>query len=132
MTRSIHDNLIVSYEVRCEDRVITLRTRFREEGKPAEHTNVVFNGVQCYHFENDAFGNIIFDVSEIPIKQFLTEHSLEVSELYRMTGSPAWAVDLSSVPDRVLELGIKVFTLSSSRGLSGWVVAREISIVSAG
>jgi hypothetical protein len=71
MALSIHDNLLVSYEVHCEQRTITLRTEYRVENKPTEFTNVVFEGVQGYHFENDAFGNIIFDVTDVPAEQFL-------------------------------------------------------------
>jgi hypothetical protein len=68
MTPSIHDNLLISYEVQCEKQIITLRTEYRREDKPTEFTNVVLSGVQGYHFENDAFGNIIFDVAEVPVE----------------------------------------------------------------
>ena len=33
MTLSIHDNQIISYEVQCEWRIVTLRTEYREENK---------------------------------------------------------------------------------------------------
>jgi hypothetical protein len=132
MPPSIHDNLLVSYEVRCEERIITLRTEYREENKPTEFTNVVFEGVQGYHFENDVFGNIIFDVATVPVEQFLTQYGAEISESYRMGGAPGtWAANLGSAPDHLREQGIKGFILSSSSGLSGWVLAREISILQA-
>jgi hypothetical protein len=99
------------------------------ENKPTEFTNAVFEGVQGYHFENDAFGNVIFDVSNAPMEQFLTECGAEISELYRMNGSPTWAADLASAPEFLREQGIKAFILSSSLGLSGWVLAKEISIL---
>ncbi len=127
MTLSIHDNLLISYEVHCEKRTITLYTEYRVENKPTEFTNVVFEGVQGYHFENDAFGNIIFEVSNVPAEQFLTEYGAEISELYRMNGSPTWAADLASSPQALREQGIKPFILSSSLGLSGWILAKEIS-----
>jgi hypothetical protein len=128
MTLSIHDDQLVSYDVQCEKRTITLHTEYRVEDKPTEFTNVVFEGVQGYHFENDAFGNIIFDVSNVPVEQFLAEYGNEMSELYRMNGSPTWAADLVSAPECLREQGIKAFILSSSLGLSGWVLAKEISI----
>jgi hypothetical protein len=128
MTLSIHDDQLVSYDVQCEKRTITLHTEYRVEDKPTEFTNVVFEGVQGYHFENDAFGNIIFDVSNVPVEQFLAEYGNEMSELYRMNGSSTWAADLVSAPECLREQGIKAFILSSSLGLSGWVLAKEISI----
>jgi hypothetical protein len=129
MALSIHDNQLISYEVHCEERTITLRTEYRVENKPTEFTNVVFEGVQAYHFENDAFGNNIFDAANVPVEQFLTEYGAEISELYRMNGSPTWAADLVSAPEYLREQGIKGFILSSSLGLSGWAVAKEISIL---
>ncbi len=131
MTPSIHDNLLISYEVHCEKKTITLRTEYRVENKPLEFTNVVFGGVQGYHFENDAFGNVIFDVSNVPVEQFLTEYGAEISVSYRMNGSPAWAADPALAPECLREQGIKPFVLSSSLGLSGWVLAKEISVVPA-
>jgi hypothetical protein len=125
---SIHDNLLISYEVHCEKRTIALRTEYREENKPTEFTNVVFCGVQGYHFENDAFGNVIFGVESVPEEWFIKEYGTELSELQRMSGSPGpWAKDLASAPDYMREQGIKAFILSSSLGLSGWILAKEIS-----
>jgi hypothetical protein len=129
MTPSIHDNLLVSYEVQCEQRTITLRTQCREENKPTEFTNVVLEGVQGYHFENDAFGNIIFGLESVPVEWFLKEYGAQISESYRMAGAPGvWAGNLVSAPEYLREQGIKAFILSSSYGLDGWVLAKEISV----
>jgi len=130
MALSIHDNLLVSYEVQCEARTIILRSEYRVENEPTQFTNVVFTGVQGYHFENDAFGNIILDVEAVAIDQFLKEHGAEISESYRMAGSPGpWAANLETASGQLVEQGIQAFILSSSYGLSGWVLAREISIL---
>jgi hypothetical protein len=129
MAPSVHDNLLVSYEVQCEKQIITLRTEFRLENRPTEFTNVVFAGVLAYRFENDAFGNIIFDVCDIPLERFLAEHGGQISELYRMTGSPGkWAECIDAASAYLDSHRIQAFVLSSSLGLSGWVLAREMSI----
>src|ERR1700742_2333423 len=115
MTLSIHDNLLVSYEVRCEERTILLRTEFRPK---QEFVNVIFKGVQGYHFENDAFGNIIFDVETVAVDQFLQQHSEEISESYKMAGAHGpWASNLETAPAQLLKQGIQAFVLSSSIGL---------------
>jgi len=131
MTLSIHDNLLVSYEVQCEERTITLRTEYRVKSKPTEFTNVVFEGVRGYRFENDVFGNIMFDAEPVPAEYFLKEYSTQISELYRMTGLPIWAANLASAAEDMREQGIKAFILSSSLGLSGWVLAKQMSIIPA-
>jgi hypothetical protein len=48
MPASVHANVLVSYEVLCEERKMILRTEFRER-KPPELTTVVFAGVEACH-----------------------------------------------------------------------------------
>ena len=132
MALSIHDNLLVAYEVQCERRIIVLRTEHRVPNKTTEFTNIVFEGVQGYSFQNDAFGNIIFGLETVPVEHLLTEFSTEISESYRMGGAPGpWAANLGSAPEYLREREISGFILSSSYGLSGWVLARKVSILSA-
>lgn len=129
MALSIHDNLLISYEVQCEARTILLRTEYRVKNERTEFTNVIFKGVQGYRFENDAFGNIIFGLETVPVEQFLTEYGAEISESYHMAGSPGpWAANLGAASGYLRKQGVQGFVLSSSYGLSGWVLAREISI----
>jgi hypothetical protein len=126
---SVHDNLLVSYEVQCEARIIMLRTEYRIENNPTEFTNVTFKGVQGYHFENDAFGNIIFDLKQTSVEHLLAEFAEKISESYRVAGSPGpWAADLISAAENLKKQGIKGFLLSSSCGLSGWILAAEMSV----
>jgi hypothetical protein len=127
MNLSVHDNLLVSYDVQCEARVITLRTEHRVPGKPTEFTSIIFEGVQGYCFQNDAFGNIIFGLETVPVEDLLKEVGMEVAESYRVGGAPGpWAGNLNSAPQYMRERGIKAFVLSSSCGLSGWVLAKEM------
>jgi hypothetical protein len=129
MALSVHDNLLVSYEVQCDARTILLRTEHRAKNEPTEFVNVMFKGVEGYRFENDAFGNIVFDIETVALDQFLKEHSQEIPESYRMAGAPGrWAANLETASGCLLEQGIRAFILSSSLGLSGWVLAREISM----
>jgi hypothetical protein len=63
-----------------------LHTEYRVENEPTEFTNVVFKGVQGYHFENDAFGNVISGLEPIPLEQFLTENGAEIPESWHGSG----------------------------------------------
>jgi hypothetical protein len=126
MSLSIHDNLLVSYEVQCEARKITLQTEHRAQDKPTEFTNVTFTGVEGYHFKDDAFGNIVFGLETVPVEQFLAEHHLEITESFRIAGSPGpWAAHLDKAPELLGQKSVQAFVLSSSIGLSGWVLARR-------
>lgn len=132
MPPSIHDNFLVAYEVRCKERTITLRTEYDYEGARKEFTNIVFTGVQGYRFEDDAFGNIIYGLDEIPVEQVLEKHRAQIAESYHMAGAPGpWAANLETAAAFLTAQGVKGFILSSSWGLSGWVIAKEVSILSA-
>jgi hypothetical protein len=130
MTLTVHDNWLISYEVQCEARTIVLRTKNPAKNEPTKLINVVFEGVQGYRFENDAFGSIILDLETMPVERFLKEYGAEISESYRMAGSPGpWAGNLEAAPAYFGGQGVRAFVLSSSYGLSGWVLAQEISIL---
>jgi hypothetical protein len=130
MLPSLHDDFLISYEVNCETRQIKLHAK-RDPRVPAgneermDHT-IVFNGVEGYQFENDAFGNIIFSLDAVPVARILATYGSRIAESYRMAGAPdSWAADLESATEALTAKGVQGFILSSSYGLSGWVLAKE-------
>jgi hypothetical protein len=132
MLPSLHDNYLISYSVNCENREISLSAR---RYQPAEDTlirTVVFTGVQGYHLMNDAFGNIIFSLSEISLDQFFSEYGSEVAESHRLAGAPgAWAADIATGRETLQSEDVKAFILSSSYGLSGWLLATNFEVLEA-
>jgi len=134
MLPSLHDDFLVSYQVNCETRQIKLYAKrdprlVEENGKQVRV--VTFNGVEGYQFENDAFGNIIFTLEEIPVEHLLADHGPRIAESYRSAGAPGpWAADLASAAQTLAARGIKGFVISSSYGLSGWVLAQEVAVES--
>jgi hypothetical protein len=130
---SFHDNFLVSYEVNCEARQIKMRAK-RDPRVPALNEDrtsrtIVFNGVEGYQFENDNFGNIIFSLEAVSVEQILADYGSQIAESYRMAGAPnSWAADLSSAPQVLAAKGVQGFVLSSSYGLSGWVLAKEAEV----
>jgi hypothetical protein len=130
MVPPLHDNLLVSYAVDCEAR--TIRLRARRPHWPNRHDQdrfVLFTGVEGYHFQNDAFGNIVFSLEQVPVDRVLSQFSPEIRESYRQAGAPGpWAADLDTAGAALSAKRIQAFVLSSSYGLSGWVLAKDVSI----
>jgi hypothetical protein len=130
MLPSLHDDFLVSYEVNCETRQIKIRAK-RDPRIPAvneEQTSrtIVFNGVEGYQFENDNFGNIISSLESVSVEQILVGYGSRIAESYRMAGAPdSWASDLATAPQILAAKDVRGFILSSSCGLSGWVLAKE-------
>ncbi|MGL3106159.1 hypothetical protein [Bradyrhizobium sp. BR 1432] len=129
MLPSLHDDFVVSYEVNCESRQIKLHTRPdpRDAAKREQRPRtIVFNGVEGYQFEGDAFGNIIYSLAAVSIERVFAEYGSRIAESYRMSGAPGpWASDLDDAARVLAAKGIKGFVLTSSYGLSGWVLAKE-------
>jgi hypothetical protein len=129
MLPSLHDDFLVSYEVNCEVRQIRLHTRpdLRDPAKREERPRtIVFNGVEGYQFENDAFGNIIFSLRRVLVEQLIAERGAQIAQSFSMAGAPgSWAADLASAAQALTTMGIQAFDLSSSFGLSGWILAKE-------
>jgi hypothetical protein len=104
--------------------MITLRIRLADKSI----CKVTFSGVEGYRFENDAFGNIILDLEQVSVHQLLGEFGSQIAESYRLSGAPSpWASDLSSAGDVLTSKGVWGFLLSASYGLSGWILASDIT-----
>jgi hypothetical protein len=127
---TLHDNLLVSYAIDCEDRIIKLRVRRpRWPNQNDQDRFVVFTGVEGYSFFDDAFGNIILSLGRIQVHELLSRFGSAIRESYRLSGAPGpWAADLESAGEVLASKLMHGFLLLSSYGLSGWVLARDVSI----
>jgi hypothetical protein len=122
-----HDDYLISYEVDCERRYI--RMTIREWEREGRVRTIEFTGVEGYRFENDAFGNVILSLEAIPTDEFMSYHRSEIAESFRLAGAPGpWAADLDAAYEVLAAKGVQAFVLSSSFGLSGWILAREASV----
>ena len=132
MLPSLHDYYLASYEVDCELRQIKLHARhpLSTEALDVSTITIVFGGIEGYHFKNDAFGNIIFSLEGVTAETLLLEYRSEITESYRMAGAPGpWAADLVTACESFAAKGVKGFVISSSFGLSGWVLAKHASVL---
>ena len=132
MLPSLHDNFLTSYEVNCETRQIKLHAKPdpRDPAKSEQQPRtIVFDGVEGYQFENDAFGNIIFSLEAVSIERVFADYGPRIVESYRPAGAPGpWADDLASATQLLKEKGVQGYVISSSYGLSGWILARSAQV----
>jgi hypothetical protein len=125
---SVHDNHLVAYTVLAKDRRILLQTEFRDR-EPHEFTDVIFEEVLAYDFEGDLFGTIIFDVKEVDLSALLKEHDTMFEEGYRYGWPRGWEKAREPIETYVRRMGMRAFELSSSYGMSGWVLAQRMEKV---
>jgi hypothetical protein len=121
---SFHDDYLAAYEVRCEAKEITLCIRSAQNN---HITKVVFTGVEGYCLKNDAMGNIISSLERVPAQAVIDEFKNDIAESFRMAGAPGpWAVDLTTAVQYLTGRGAQGFMLSSSFGMSGWILASRV------
>lgn len=124
---SFHDDYLIGYAVDCETRQISMRVRSCLD-KNVVH-KVVFSGVEGYHFENDALANIIFELLQISLEEFVATYGLELSDSFRTSGALGlWVTNLETAPHALKAREISSFVLSSSIGMSGWVLAKAAEV----
>ncbi|HXH61981.1 MAG TPA: hypothetical protein VNI20_11560 [Fimbriimonadaceae bacterium] len=91
--------------------------------------DVVFEYVIAYHLEQDDFENIIGEVREDDLANFVER------EAARFAGAQkrGWPGDWSQGPESVLqflrESQARAYGLESPFGLQGWVLARSVEFV---
>jgi hypothetical protein len=118
-------------ETTAEWRQIKLSARRAAYGEEPPATRaILFKGVEGYRFENYAFGNIIHSLEAIPVERLISQYGAQITESHRFAGAPGpWAADLTSAVRVLTAKGIKGFILTSSYGLSGWILAKEVLVV---
>jgi hypothetical protein len=127
-TRSVHDNVINSYEVFCNRREVIFKTEYPHE--PRELTNVVFTGVVAYDFKHDTdFGSIIFGFEPASPMAIYDENKqlMEAGAPYCWPGP--WAHDRSQAEMYFTEHGTKGWYLCATLGLCGWILANSMEVV---
>jgi hypothetical protein len=130
MDISVHDNVLVSYEVLCESREVRLHTEFRDK-PPIERTDVIFRGVEAYHFHQDTFQTIVMDITEIPFEDILLEERARFTEGRRHSWPGPWNDSEEALKAHLTERRVRGFSLSSSYGMCGWILAQSMEKISA-
>ena len=126
MSLSIHDNHIISYEVDGVLKQIILHTEYAYGEEPAEKTDVIFGGVLDHYFRNSILPSIIFDVQEVETQSILIRDRDLINEGHKIAGWPSfWKDSIDEMIEDLSQGGYKMFEISSSYGLDGWVVANS-------
>lgn len=117
----IYDSTIISYMVDFEKSILQINTRNCDK-----EIIIRFKGLLAHKFENVITNNIIFDISEATMEEFILEESNTLSESLEY-GFPT--IEVSNM--RELENYLKenlygVFYITSSLGMCGYIIAKEI------
>ena len=127
---SIHDNIVYAYSVRCEERRLVLHTATRDH-EPHQFTDVVFFEVVAHHFEHVLPGNVLFDVEEADLVALVQANERLFADSWRYSWPPVdYGGDLGALADALTARAVRAYSISSSFGLSDWVLAGRCERVS--
>ncbi|WP_411736002.1 hypothetical protein [Paenibacillus sp. M2] len=122
---SLHDNTILSYEVDLENERIRMRTR--SSHAVPKNMDVLFSGVMAHAFDTPLHGSIILDLDEWDLEHFIP-YNRELLESGKGQGWPVSYDSDDELHTRLIKEKYKYTVISSSYGLSGWVLAKNVEI----
>lgn len=119
---NLHDNKVLNYCVDFRLQTLHMDTQ-TETGKTV---SIHFSGLMAHWFENVIQDNILFDMDEIAEERFFQQYKnlLDKSIQY---GFPA-CCSIEELREKMAQEKIRVFVISSSLGLCGFVLAQEVEI----
>jgi hypothetical protein len=125
--RHWHDYHLTGYAVDGAERRICLDVYWPYETKTDVHrARLIFSGVEGYFFEHDLGGNILYSIEEDSVASFV-QRNAEWFQRERKWGWPLfWKDSVESTKKYIEERCGKVFDISTSYGLSGWILAQSI------
>ena len=136
--RSWHDYHLTGYSVDGSNQKFTLSVLWPYEAEAdIKRASVVFSGVECHCLEHDLGTNVILDVGEWPLRDFFAAWSDRFEAECKWGWPKFWRPDplarqtTVQAAEQALAVlrrkNVKCFELSSSYGLSGWILAVDIS-----
>lgn len=118
-TVSIHDNIVLGYEVDATIRRLIIRTKYTEHGAE-DRTNIIFSGIEDYRIENDSFGTILNSIDEINPLQMLEDQWALMKTIYGNSIWPGnWAQSYEKAKDHIAKANCRAFYITSSLGMEG-------------
>ena len=131
--KSFHDYHLTGYEVDGLRRELRLNLAwlYPDDPEPRPPEQVVFHGVEDYFFEHDLGVNIIYAIEEIATLNHLQACEQQFRASARWGWPRFWRGEVSETIEQINAKGAKCFELSSSYGISGWVIAAGASVASA-
>jgi len=125
----VHDNTIKSYSVDFEAETMVIKTVYHDSANEIfEDTDIVFTGYLAHEFLNVSTVNIIYDIKEIYIDEFLKYNpkQLESGKGYLWSD---WCVTKKDIIQYVEAKKYRIFNMFPVCGLSGWVFAKQMDII---
>lgn len=125
--RSIHDNVLTGYEVDCARQRIVFHTELHDHD-PKECTDIVFSGVEAYHFIGDNMQTILRDVAQVTLEQIMREFAKEFQDGMKYCWPGPWNDSQATCLKHFHGRATTGWVISSAYGGGGFVIAKTMEI----
>lgn len=122
----IHDNIINAFKVDIDNETINIGTTSED----AQTVTITFRDVLAHKFDNVIKCNILLDIVENTISDFLSEYKECLIEWLKY-GFPTYSCSYENLESYLAEKKYKIFIIQASLGMSGFVIAKSLDFVSA-
>ena len=128
-----HDYHLTGFAVDGAQEKITFNVSWPLPAGPEPRSAVVvFSGVAGYFFEHDLGTNIILSLDEESLQNFLVEHADQFNREAKWGWPLFWQGTTEQTFEHLSARGVRCYELSSSYGLTGWVLAKSFEHREAG
>jgi hypothetical protein len=128
MLSGVHDSLLVAYSVSARSNEIVLSID-PHHGSAPRPFSVRFSGVAAHQFVYPHLPSILFGIDELPTEQLLRDKWDSLVNGNRQNGWPGFPVEtLEKASEHLTRESLRAFEVSSSYGLSGWVLAKSLRV----
>ncbi len=127
----MHDHIILSYLADFDNEQLVIETQCPGDDATNGDADILFEGYLTHIFCHEQRDSILLDIEECAFDRFYESAAIRLEE-GRQWG---WPIDYET-PDTKAELArclrtnrYKIYQISASRGLAGWVIARKMEII---
>jgi hypothetical protein len=132
MFSAIHDSLLVAYGVDASRKNVTF-TCEAHHGSASGPFSILFHGAVAHCFPAPQLPAILSNIEQVSAETLLQEQWPHISRGFRGCGWPgSWAESLETATGFVHANNLFGFSVSSSYGLEGWVIAVSMDCVPLG
>jgi hypothetical protein len=128
MLAGVHDSLLVGYSVSSRSHEIVLSID-PHHGNAPRPFSIRFTGVAAHQFVYPHLPSILFAIDELPAEKWIRDKWTELVEGSRENGWPGFPVEtVEEASEHLARESLLAFEVSSSYGLSGWVLAKALRV----
>lgn len=122
----LHDSVILNYTVDFKEKTLTINT----EDDNFKINEVIFRNYLAHSFNNVVIDNIIFDIEEVSIENFIESNKKFLEDNIKY-GFPSLHTNegMIGLKNALKDNEYKVFEISSSLGLNGFIIAKEVTFI---